>query len=280
MFGFRKAKAQPRAARPPPEIPPGKMVYAIGDVHGRADLLRQLLEIMKHDHKLHASPYPATLVFLGDYVDRGGASNQVIETLIELEGDPSIELMALRGNHDQFLLDFLTQPLLGKAWINFGGSATLAAYGVPVPKTLSDDGAWLETCEQLARAIPPEHVAFLESTHYCATFGDYVFVHAGVRPGVELRHQRPADLMSVREVFLATQDAIPGRVVVFGHTPFQAPLVEEDKIGIDTGACATGVLTALSLFNDTRRFLQTIDTGSIWDVPEPILSPKDRPRRL
>lgn len=279
MFGFRKAKAQPRAVRPPPVIPSGKLIYAIGDVHGRADLLRQLLDIIRQDYRQHFTPHPATLVFLGDYVDRGGASNQVIETLLELQGEPSMELMALRGNHDQFLLDFLTQPLLGKAWINFGGSATLAAYGVPVPKTISDDEAWIATSQQLAEAIPQEHIAFLEATHYCATFGDYVFVHAGVRPGIELQEQRPADLLSIRETFLATHDALPGRVVVFGHTPFEMPLVEGDKVGIDTGACATGVLTALALFNDTRRFLQTGDRAA-WPVPEPILLDADRPRRL
>lgn len=279
MFGFRKAKVQPRAVRPAPAIPPDRLIYAVGDIHGRADLLGQLLTLINEDAEKRAFTGRLGLVFLGDYIDRGGASNQVIQTLISLKADERYEVMALRGNHDQFLLDFLAQPTLGRSWINFGGAATLASYGVSAPRVQSDESGWITTGQLLADAIPASHLEFLQATHYCATFGDYVFAHAGVRPGVPLQNQKWTDFLSIRDAFLTSQDAVPGQVVVFGHTPFERPLVEDDKIGIDTGACATGVLTALSLWNDTRRFIQTGEAGA-FDVPPPISKSADRPRRL
>ncbi len=278
MFGFRKAKVQPRAARPVPVIPTGKLIYAVGDIHGRADLLGQLLAMIDADVERQGGTSRPGLIFLGDYIDRGGASNQVIDTLIAKQGDERYETMALRGNHDQFLLDFLAQPVLGRSWINFGGAATLAAYGVTVPRVQTDEKAWVAAGHQLAAVIPKAHLDFIEATHFCATFGDYVFAHAGVRAGVKLEEQKLTDLLTIRDAFLASRDAVPGRVVVFGHTPFERPLVEDDKIGIDTGACATGVLTALALLDDTRRFIQT--GRGVSDVPPPIQKSADRPRRL
>jgi serine/threonine protein phosphatase 1 len=279
VFGFRKAKAPPRVPRPAPAIPPDRLIYAVGDIHGRADLLGQLLALINEDAEKRSFAGRLGLIFLGDYIDRGGASNQVIETLIALKANERYEVMALRGNHDQFLLDFLAQPTLGRSWINFGGAATLASYGVSAPRVQSDESGWIAVGQQLADAIPASHLEFLQATHYCATFGDYVFAHAGVRPGVSLQDQKWTDFLSIRDAFLNSRDAVPGQVVVFGHTPFDRPLVEDDKIGIDTGACATGVLTALSLWNDTRRFIQTGEAG-VSDVPPPIVKSADRPRRL
>ena len=250
-----------------PVTPPGRLIYAIGDIHGRIDLLRRLMAIIADDRALQAVDARPVLVFLGDYVDRGGESNQVLSQMVKLQNDPTYEVVALRGNHDQIMLDFLEQPQLGRMWINYGGGATLRSYGLTPPR-LTDEAGWLATSSQLASALPAEHLAFLKATQLYTTFGDYVFVHAGVRPNVALEAQQEHDLMSIRDQFVQARDPAPGRLVVFGHTPFDKPLVSDDKIGIDTGACMTGVLTALALCNGTRRFLQTVESAQTWPLPD------------
>ena len=125
-----------------------------------------------------------------------------------------------------------------------------------------------------------EHLEFLRNTSLYSTFGDYVFVHAGVRPGVPLARQNGNDLTAIREPFLAAADPAPGRVVVFGHTPFREPLVQPRKIGLDTGACVTGRLTALALQDGERRFLQTGNPDQIWALPDWGAEPDEPPARL
>ncbi len=129
--------------------------------------------------------------------------------------------------------------------MNYGGGATLASYGVTPPK-ISDDAGWVAAAEALAAATPPSHLEFLRNTSLYSTFGDYIFVHAGLRPEVALPDQKMNDLTSIRGPFLEAVEPAPGHVVVFGHTPFEAPLVQQRKIGVDTGACVTGMLTALA----------------------------------
>ena len=282
MFRFRKTAGpapspslEPLAAR----TPEGALIYVIGDIHGRADLLTRLIAMLRTDSADRCDGLRPILMFLGDYVDRGPASRQVLDELIKLRSDPAFKVFALCGNHDQFFLDFLERPQLGPTWLNYGGGATLASYGVIAPRP-TDEAGWIAAAEALAEAAPPSHLEFLRNTSLYSTFGDYIFVHAGVRPEVALADQKMNDLTSIRGPFLGARDPAPGHVVVFGHTPFEAPLVQARKIGVDTGACVTGRLTALALQDGERRFLQTGSPDRIWALPPVGEEPETTPRRL
>ena len=263
-------KVEAVAGRPDPlfaATPPGTLLYVIGDIHGRADLLRRLVELLRADSAERSPGGRPMLMFLGDYVDRGPASREVLDEMVRLKSDDWFKVYCLCGNHDQFLLDVIDRPSMGAMWLNFGGGATLASYGVRPPQS-GNPAAWATACEELGEAMPEEHLEFLRNTSLYSIFGDYVFVHAGVRPGVPLNRQDANDLTAIREAFLASADPAPGRVVVFGHTPFREPLVQPRKIGLDTGAFATGRLTALALQDGERRFLQTGNPNRIWSLPD------------
>ncbi len=263
----------------PPIALEGVLLYAIGDIHGRNDLLVELIGMIRADIAAQDAPKRATLVFLGDYVDRGPTSNRVLDTIIELQADPVLEIIALRGNHDQFMLDFLRDGQKGPTWMGFGGAQTLLAYGVSPPRG-RDEEKWDAAAKSLAEALPDSHRVFLESLPYFAVAGDYVFVHAGVRPDIELRNQRASDVLCIRDSFLESAQPLARCTVVFGHTPFESPLVEPGKIGLDTGACVTGILTAICLENTRRRFLSTGPRGGVVDAPQPTDRSMPRPRRL
>jgi serine/threonine protein phosphatase 1 len=235
--------------------------------------------MLREDSLEQAVEYRPVLVFLGDYVDRGPASRQVISDLIDLKSDEWFKTFALRGNHDQIFVDFLQDPELGPIWLSYGGGATMASYGI-VPPRHSDAAGWAQASAELAEAVPAAHVDFIRNAPLYTSLGDYVFVHAGVRPQVSLPEQTNADLMSIRSKFLASREPAPGQVVVFGHTPFEHPLVETHKVGIDTGACATGVLTALAIKDGERRFIQTGRSDGIRPAPDIGDGKPDRPRRL
>lgn len=236
--------------------PAGLLMYVIGDVHGRADLLRRLLDRIRDDEAASPHDKRAIIAFLGDYIDRGPASREVIDLVLELRAEARFGVGALRGNHDQFLIDFLEDGRLGQGWLEHGGLATLASYGVSPPRFRQDEAGWRAASEALARQMPQAHKDFLAQTVLIAEFGDYVLVHAGVRPGVELADQSEEDLTSIRKAFYEHPDPAPGRTVVFGHTPFEEPMITERIIGLDTGAYATGRLTALRIFEDRLRLLQ------------------------
>ena len=259
--------------------PEGTLIYVIGDIHGRADLLNRLIAMLRTDSAERGAGHRPILMFLGDYVDRGPASRQVLDELIKLRTDPTFNVFALCGNHDQFFLDFLERPHLGATWLNYGGGATLASYGVTPPRA-TDDAGWIAAAAALAEAAPPSHLEFLRSTSLYSTFGDYIFVHAGLRPEVGLHEQQMNDLTSIRGPFLAARDPAPGHVVVFGHTPFETPLVQPRKIGVDTGACVTGVLTALAIQDGERRFIQTGTPDRVWALPALGEESETPPRRL
>ncbi len=236
----------------PPRVPDGERVYCIGDIHGRLDLLEELHRDIARDAAGFGGP--RSMVYLGDYIDRGPQSKEVIDLLLA-DPLPDFDTVHLLGNHEQSMLDFLRHPHAVASWLTYGGIATLRSYGVRVlPDVSHRDIEPLR--DALDAALPDAHRAFFESLPLVHCTGDYCFVHAGIRPGVPLQEQNDEDLLWIREDFTAST-ARHEHVVVHGHTI--APEVEllPNRIGIDTGAFHTGVLTCLVLEADTQRLLQT-----------------------
>jgi serine/threonine protein phosphatase 1 len=237
-----------------PRVPEGRRVYAIGDIHGRDDLLARLHALIAEDAAAGA-PAGNSLVYLGDYIDRGPASRQVIE---RLAGPPlaGFDAVFLKGNHDDFLLGFLDDGGPADMWLMNGGIATLASYGIEVGFPPGDPAVLDGIRRELARRLGPAHLEFLRRLKPSHGVGDYLFVHAGVRPGVALAEQDPFDLMWIRSGFLDWDGAF-GAIVVHGHTIAPVPVFRANRIGIDTGAYSSGRLTCLVLEGDSRRLLQT-----------------------
>jgi serine/threonine protein phosphatase 1 len=233
-----------------PAVPDGIRVYAIGDVHGCADLLRGLLERIDKDKACCAAAQTIE-VFLGDYVDRGPASREVIDLL--LARSQSSQTVPLKGNHETFVLDFLEDPSVLREWRAFGGLETLMSYGL-APNVNPDPRRQLELATQFRHALPDEHHGLLAGSKTSFTCGDYFFVHAGVRPGVALADQREQDLLWIRDDFLQCREAF-AKMIVHGHTPVIEPQILPNRINIDTGAYATGRLTCLVLEGTEIRFL-------------------------
>lgn len=227
-------------------------VYAVGDIHGRLDLLDSIHEFIAQDSA--AGPSARVIVYVGDYIDRGPDSKGVIDRLLTptLEG---FKALHLRGNHDQSLLDFLDDPTHYRLWKEYGARDTLMSYGVAPPR-FDNNEALTAARDEFAAALPAAHRKFLDGLHLSLEFGDYFFAHAGVRPGLPLAKQLPDDLMWIREDFL-TSTANFGKVVVHGHTPAQEPQRRRNRIGIDTGAYATGRLTCVVLEGAECKFLNT-----------------------
>jgi serine/threonine protein phosphatase 1 len=229
-----------------PRLPDGIRVYAIGDVHGRADLLQSLLTVVDVDLD-RSAPERAIQVFLGDYIDRGPQSRAVLDLLIRRS--QSHETVCLKGNHEVFLLDVLKDPAKLQVWRHYGGLLTLMSYGVtPTMNPTAEEQVKL--IEALQRALPPEHLAFLKQLPTSFSCGDFFFVHAGVRPGVSLDKQNEQDLLWIRDEFLNSDERF-GKYIVHGHTPVSTPDVRPNRINIDTGAYATGNLTLLTIQGDS-----------------------------
>jgi|SRR5882672_4993589 len=250
-----------RPAEPPTtaEIPDGLVVYAIGDIHGRLDLLTELLAKIADDADRHPEDKKRRLVFLGDYVDRGMQSRGVVDALLSKPW-PGFDSTFLMGNHEEAMLEFLEGRSDGTAWLSYGGLETLLSYGVAMRSFPSDAQAATDLREVLSRAVPAAHVDFLGRCVLSHAEGDYVFVHAGVRPGRTMEHQTPRDLLWIRDDFLRARFPLPGKVVVHGHTICEVPQDLGYRIDIDTGAFVSGRLTCLVLRGRTRRFLNTGDT--------------------
>lgn len=237
-------------------MPPGAVVYAVGDIHGRADLLRELHEAIEIDAAERAARRPV-LVYLGDYVSRAQQGRLVIDMLLGA-GPPGFERVRLMGNHEDLVLRFLDGDLsAGMQWLEHGGDALLQEYGIDACAAGLDNPSVLAPLRDLFQAlIPRKHHAFFRSLPTRHQEGDYGFVHAGVVPGVPFARQAAQDVISVRTPFLeSTVDH--GLVIVHGHSITQAPEMRPNRIGIDTGAYRSGVLTCLVLEGSERRFLQT-----------------------
>ena len=243
-----------RGAAAVPAVPAGSRIYAIGDVHGRLDLLTRLHALIAAD-AADAPAYRRVIVYLGDYIDRGPDSRGVIDLL--LQPPPGFERVYLLGNHEDYLLQFLEHAEVGPHWGAYGGLATLASYGVQPPSGFMPPATDFEIARRaLADRIPPAHVGFLRGLKLTHAEGGYLFVHAGVKPGVALAEQQAEDLLWIRDAFLESTDDF-GACVVHGHTIVETPEQHANRIAIDTGAFATGTLTALVLDGAERRFIQT-----------------------
>jgi serine/threonine protein phosphatase 1 len=235
-------------------VPDGTRVYAVGDIHGRADLLDRLLKRLADDAD-KCRPERIVVVFLGDFVDRGPNARAVVERL--MAGPPAEgglaggEWICLKGNHEEYMIRFLTELSVGASWLWNGGHATVQSYAA-IPEGHEHDTAALQLL--LSRALPPSHLRFLSRLRMMHVEGDYVFVHAGIRPGIALADQDPTDLMWIRDDFLFDPNPLE-KVVVHGHTIAPVPEIRPNRIGIDTGAYASGNLTALVLEGTERRFI-------------------------
>ena len=228
-----------------PRVPERTRIYAIGDVHGRVDLLSALFDQI--DDHIDAFPIKRPIqVLLGDYIDRGPNSREVIDTLIARRSRHGI--ICLKGNHESYAAQILADPSVLPEWSQFGGANTLLSYGVrpPIRDNLQQQE---EAALAFRQALPESHHRFLNSLALSFTSGDYFFAHAGVRPGIPLHEQNEEDLLSIRREFLQHEKDY-SKIVVHGHTPVKEPEFRQNRINIDTGAYATGRLTCLTLEGD------------------------------
>jgi calcineurin-like phosphoesterase family protein len=250
LFGQRQRKIEPI----PRAVPAGTRVYAIGDIHGSLVPLRLLRDAIRE----HATAHPIErkcLIYLGDYVDRGFDSRAVIEMLVN-DPLPGFEHVFLKGNHEEGMLRFLADGSNALFWVAYGGIATMFSYGVKPPDPATDEVEVIRARKELARKLPPAHLDFLAKLEPYRIEGDYLFVHAGIRPGVPIEAQREEDLLWIREEFLRSQQEF-GKCVVHGHSITRQPDFQPNRIGIDTGAFASGTLTCLVLEGTKQDLLAT-----------------------
>jgi serine/threonine protein phosphatase 1 len=230
--------------------PEGVALYAIGDVHGRLDLLAEMhARIAAEIMRLRPSDW--RIVHLGDYVDRGPESAGVIDFLVR-KSAADTRVLALAGNHDIAFLDFLAQPEQAGLFALYGGVQTAGSYGVDLD-TL-DPFAFRAGCRALDAAVPRDHREFVARLPLSVSFGDFFFCHAGIRPGVALDAQDPRDLIWIRGEF-HNHLGLYDKVVVHGHTPVPEPELLPNRVNVDTGAFASGRLTALAIHGAEKRLL-------------------------
>ncbi len=246
--------------------PPGLRIYAIGDVHGCLDELETILQkihddcdssglastVFEEKKNSTGTPIPR-LIFLGDYVDRGPDTKGVLDRLIKLQ-HTAPDTIFLKGNHEALMLEFLAAPHATERWLEWGGDETLQSYGVnPILGRRNEDLA-----SDLKERMPAEHLSFLKNLSLTHQEGDFLFVHAGLRPGVTLDEQKEEDLLWIRKKFhKMSASERPNQVVVHGHQPVEKPLDAGWRIDVDTGACWSGRLTAVALEGNSRRFIST-----------------------
>lgn len=245
-------KKRNKAAPQPPKfrVDAGRRIYAVGDIHGRKDLLSRLMNGV-FAAVGSSGDLRSQIVFLGDYVDRGPDSAGVLSELWDLQRQ--LDVVLLKGNHEALLLDFLRDPETLPFWAAVGGLPTLTSYGLtPSLRPTPDECHALQ--EALLDSMPPAHLSLLQGLRLSHAVDDYFFAHAGVRPGVALDRQDEQDLLWIRDEFLSYKGFFEKRIV-HGHTPIQHPDVQPHRINIDTGAFATGQLTCLVLEGDQVRFL-------------------------
>lgn len=247
------------------QAPDGLCLYAVGDIHGRMDLLTRLVELIEADAASLPPEVKPQIIFLGDYIDRGLQSRDVIEFFASGALD-RFDPVFLLGNHEEALLRFLQEASFGTQWTRYGGGETLYSYGFAPPNTRASLNsheemakvreAWNRLWTDFRERLPESHLSFLQSLKAYHVAGDYLFVHAGLRPGLSLEEQSQRDMLWIREEFL--DDGAPfDHMIVHGHTPEDAIYRDDRRIGLDTGAFLTGRLSAARLFGTDVAFLNT-----------------------
>lgn len=251
---FRNSPPAQAEALPDASIPPGQRIYAIGDIHGRADLLEELLRRIDADDAAR-TPSETTLIFLGDLIDRGPDSAQVVERLIALKADHP-RTRFLLGNHEEVFLEALRSENTGplRYSLRIGGDATVMSYGFTDAEYKR--AGFEELHGMLRERVPPAHIEFMESFEDMIVLGDYVFVHAGVQPEAPLAQQKISDLRWIRNDFLDFRGTLE-KIVVHGHSIADEVEIRPHRIGIDTGAYASGILTAMGFEGGERWLVQT-----------------------
>jgi len=238
MLRFLRSRRVTRQRR----LPDGIRVYAVGDIHGRADLLKEVFTLIEAD--LACSPVRRAIeIYLGDYIDRGPHSGSTLDLLIER--GRLREAVFLKGNHEAYFLEVLGDPTKLAGWKQFGGLQTLMSYGIQ-PSLNPDAAEQVELVRKLTQAVPAGHLDFLRSLKPTFVCGDFFFVHAGVRPGIPLKEQQESDLLWIRDEFLDSKKNF-GKFIIHGHTPVREPDFRSNRANIDTGAYATGNLTLLRI---------------------------------
>jgi serine/threonine protein phosphatase 1 len=253
LNGFRRAGAKSRRSGADPTA--GELIYAVGDIHGCYDLLKQLIANILGDWAARDPARRPLVIFCGDYVDRGPDSGPVVEAMIWLQQRTDIQACFLKGNHEAAMMRFIDNPTDSVGWLRFGGVETLRSYGVVAPAP-EDAHACLRARDLLLQRMPSSHLRFLERLELMLVAGDYAFVHAGVQPGVDLRGQREEDLLWIRHEFLTDEGPFE-KIIVHGHSwTDDKPQLLPHRIGLDTGAYATGVLTAVRLDGEDIGLVQ------------------------
>jgi serine/threonine protein phosphatase 1 len=230
----------------------GLRVYAIGDIHGRVDLLNEILSRITADLEQHPAARPI-YVFLGDYIDRGKWSRETIDRLIEHAAIH--ESIFLKGNHELIALNCLSDRSMIDQWLRLGGLETLTSYGV-APEFFVNRKQTAGTQLAFHNSLPQNHFHFFRSLQASFTCGDFFFAHAGVKPKVELLQQKEKDLLWIRGEFLSSNYDF-GKIIVHGHTPTTDIEVRSNRINIDTGAFATGRLTCLVIEGASLAMIDT-----------------------
>lgn len=233
-----------------PTLPPGERVYAVGDIHGRADLFEQLIRIIQEDDGSRRSAH-TTIILLGDLVDRGPDSAGVVRRARALAQRRDVEI--LMGNHEEMFLDARENTEVMRGFLRFGGLETILSYGVSHEAALASDFEELQAL--MNAAVPQEDFAFIGDFKKLVRKGDYIFVHAGIRPGTPIEMQMSKDCRWIREPFLSHKGDMGG-FVIHGHTITEEPEMRPNRIGIDTGAFVHGTLTAIGLEGSEQWFLQ------------------------
>lgn len=235
-------------------VPDGVRVYAIGDIHGRNDLLQALLAQIDADDAARGTA-DTQIIFLGDLVDRGPESAAVIETAMALKASGR-KVRFLAGNHEEVFVKACRERDIKtlRFFLKIGGDATLQSY--PITRAEYIDLDLEQLAERLETLVPEAHLAFLEGFEDMIVLGDYAFVHAGIRPGVPLDEQKKSDLRWIREDFVGQRGDLE-KVIIYGHTIYESVDERGSRIGIDTGAYDSGKLTAIGLEGGERWYLQT-----------------------
>lgn len=257
-----KRRPQALPVRPgAPAVPEGTLLWAIGDIHGRLDLLTPLIDAISAEADASGADRKV-VIFLGDYVDRGPDSRGVLRYLADLSEDRGVEWRFLKGNHEEAMMNFLADPTAGSRWCEYGGEAALASYGLRPPNLRHRPEGWVRLSADLDHKVTDAERRFLENLELSIAVGDYFFAHAGARPGEALERQSQRDLMWIRDSFLDSDVAFE-KVIVHGHTPMRKVHADHRRIGVDTKAYSSGVLTALRLEGEGRSLVQAVSDGSV-----------------